>query len=294
MKDKIIVLGGSGMLGKVLVSRLKKESWLVKTIARKESDIQLDVCKQLARLNEVLEKEEPSVIINCAAMVSLAECEQKPTQAKQVNGLLVGKLVETCQSLGAKLVHISTDHWYVGDGNKLHTEEDPIMLINQYSKTKRLGEQFALQDPSCLIIRTNITGFRGEIQRPTFIEWLVQSLEKNLPITLFNDFYTCTISCRQLSSLIIKALEQNASGLINIASQDCISKLDFGYSLAKEMGVSTNNIQEGSIESIKPRRANSLGLNTEKACKLYNLEMPNKMNVIRDLLDNKTDIESAC
>ena len=60
------------------------------------------------------------------------------------------------------------------------------------------------------------------------------------------------------------------------------------------MGVSTNNIQEGSIESIKPRRANSLGLNTEKACKLYNLEMPNKMNVIRDLLDNKTDIESAC
>ena len=284
-KNKVVVLGGSGMLGRAIARKFLSEKWVVKTIARKEADIQLDMCNEQNKLLAILEEEKPSIIVNCAAKVSLAACEENPEQAKQINGLLVEKLVQSCGDTGAKLVQISTDHWYEGDGKKLHTEEDAIILMNEYSRSKRLGEKYALKDPSSLIIRTNITGYRGEQGRPTFVEWLISSLKRGLPITLFSDFYTCTMSCRQLSSLVIRALEQDVSGLLNVASQDCMSKLEFGYSVAKEMGVSTSCIREGSIESMKPKRGNSLGLNTEKACSVLNIEMPDHASVVNDLLN---------
>ena len=179
MKGKAVVLGGTGMLGMEIVRRLKDSDWDVKTIARSNADINIDVSKEDSQLEKILTIQKPSLVINCAAMVSLAECEHQPKKAMRVNGLIVNEIIKGCNLTQAKLVHISTDHWYTGDGNKLHRENEEIKLVNQYSRSKYIGEINALQNSRSLVIRTNITGFRGSAARPTFIEWLMKSLIEN-------------------------------------------------------------------------------------------------------------------
>ena len=54
------------------------------------------------------------------------------------------------------------------------------------------------------IVRTNITGLRGNNSKPTFFEWLYSSLIKKSKLSLFSDFYTSTISSDLLANMLLK------------------------------------------------------------------------------------------
>ncbi|MBO7218787.1 MAG: NAD(P)-dependent oxidoreductase, partial [Clostridia bacterium] len=79
-------------------------------------------------------------IINCAAFTNVDKCEEVYDLAYNANALGPKNLAIACDMVGAKLVHISTDYVFSGDGSKPYTELDTVEPSSVYGKTKAMGE----------------------------------------------------------------------------------------------------------------------------------------------------------
>lgn len=286
MCRKIIVLGARGMAGQAFYKYFKERDFSVLGVARSGSDINLDLIYQFSDLECIFSSFRPSIVVNCAALVSLSLCEENEILSYEINSLLPKKLAISSDLHGFKLVHISTDHYYLfNEAPALHSENDTVYLVNTYAKSKYLGELYAASSNTSLIIRTNITGFRNSCFRPTFIEWMIDSIQSSTRIQLFTDFYTSTIDVSTFCCLVYLLIKESCSGLFNIASSESISKFQFASLLAKQMCVGLTGAVESSVEGLQPKRATDLGLNCSKAESTLGLPMPSSEDVVRSLLE---------
>lgn len=284
---KILVLGSKGLLGQAFcrVLREQYQSYEVHTHSRsKDSNINCDIVREFDMLSEYIIRIKPDYIINCVALVSIQGCENKRSLSKLINSDFVGKITVLCNKIGAKLVQISTDHFYSGDKRKLHSEQDPVKIINRYAETKYLGERNALSNSKSLVIRTNITGFKCASESPTFFEWVLKIIKTQQPVTLFDDFFTSTIDALSLSTHVIELIKKEASGIFNIASSNCLSKKEFILSVADCLNIRLRNADIGSVSSLQPERAESLGLQVDKVEMRLGCRMPTQQEVINTLI----------
>jgi len=286
---KVLVIGSTGMLGQALMCEMKTRSIDVIGIAHSGADISCDIV-DVQTLSNIILSIKPQIIINSAAMVSLAKCEEKPDYAYLVNARPAFILSEIARKSGIYFVQISTDHYYTGDCNIIHTEDHPIRLMNEYARTKYAAEKFALTNPNALVVRTNIVGFRNKIETPTFVEWVIQNIEKNSPITLFDDYFTSSIHVTQFSSALLDIIEKRPSGVLNLASREVFSKKTFICALAKKMGYSLTNVKIGSVfDAADASRAESLGLDVGKAEAILGYELPTLDEVITSIVEEYED-----
>ena len=192
--------------------------------------------------------------------MSIELCEENQDLARSINRDIPHLLADASAQSRSRLIQISTDHYYTGDQDMLHTEDHKVKCVNTYAKTKYEGELMALQYENTLVVRTNITGKRGMAGKPTFIEWLTDQIVKKKPLTLFEDFYTSTIDTNTFCKLCMNTELEDYRGVINIASATAVSKKEFANHLAQELGVALDWAESASVSKLKVRRAESLGL----------------------------------
>lgn len=283
---KVLLIGSTGMLGQALYSKIVEEKYKIVTVARTKSDYNIDLLYDWARLDKVIDKENPDIIINTAAITNLLECQQDPGKAYTINASIPGRIAEKCKITGAYFIQISTDHYFKSKERKMHDENEIVDLINEYARTKYAGEVFSLTYHNSLVIRTNIVGYRNLKNRPTFIEWVLKSLENDQMITGFEDFYTSSIDVYHFAEILLELINKRVNGLINVASSDVLSKYEFIYSLASLIG-KKDYVQKGKMELLgNVPRANSLGLNTKKLKKiLQSQKIPTSNQVIHKLVE---------
>ena len=286
MYKQVLVLGATGMLGKATSAYLKSKNIDVIGLSRHGPDIKCDIDLDPQCIINSIKSIKPELVINCAALVSLEKCELNPEKAYNINALAVKYIKEACSYINCKFIHISTDHYYNNDGNFLHKENDPVLLLNKYSETKFKGEKYALEYNDSLVIRTNVTGFRDEIDRPTYIEWLIKTLKSKSNIKLYTDFYTSTIDPLSLIENAIMASQKVNQTILNIASSNALSKKDFALLVAERLSIELDWAEDGSVKELKPKRCNSLGLDCSKAEGILSKKMPNSSEVVDKLLES--------
>jgi dTDP-4-dehydrorhamnose reductase len=290
---RLIILGSTGMLGRALLKEANNRSIEAVGIARTGADFNLNIQdKDLLKI--AIRKFNPDIIINTVALTNLAVCELCPQDAYLTNAQPVAELVEICRNNNIYLIQISTDHYYTGDYNAKHKETDPIYLVNEYARTKYAGEAFALTYNNSLVVRTNIVGFRdhGEL---TFVEWVIKTLTKSLPITLFDDFFTSSIYVSQLALILFDLIQHNLTGIINIASSEVVSKKEFIERIANHLNISIKNSKIGKVCSTSSiRRGESLGLDVKKIERILGYAMPTTDDAIKNIVEeyrrNKSEI----
>jgi len=279
----VLILGGTGMLGQALVREAKFRGLSYKTVSRKNADFNLDLTDRLSLIN-LIRNTRPQVIINSTGKTSLDDCEKYPGEAYLSNSSIVGNLSSVCMDLNIKTCHISTDHYFTGDSNKLHNENAQVQLLNEYAKTKYVAERFALLNPMNLVVRTNIIGFRGWPENPTFVEWVIAELLLNKKIIMFEDFYTSSIDVRTFSIFLFDLINKDACGIVNLASRECISKKDFITRLASCLELNLSNCIVGKVNSILGvSRAESLGLDVSYAENILGYKLSTTDDVINAL-----------
>jgi len=147
---KILLLGSGGQLGKELERQLCTQGNVV-TFPRKS----LDISNHKA-LKDAIDCVRPDVILNAAAYTAVDKAEGDKEHAFAVNADAVKNLAKITHSIGAWLIHYSTD--YVFDGSKPtpYVETDATNPVNVYGASKLAGEQ-AIAQNSCqhLIFRTS-------------------------------------------------------------------------------------------------------------------------------------------
>lgn len=134
---KVAVIGGSGQLGNDVSAAFVSAGHNVTSLDHSMIEI--------ASLNSVqasLGLIQPDLIVNTAAFHHVEKCEADPSQAFAINGAGARNVAMAAESLGAKLIHISTDYVFDGKTQTPYTEEAVPTPLNVYGNTKLSGEMF--------------------------------------------------------------------------------------------------------------------------------------------------------
>lgn len=280
----IIVLGATGMLGQALIREAARRQIPCLGISRHGvQGLRVDLTDGRA-LASALEHAAGRIVINAAALTDVDACERDPAQAQAINTHLPGELARQCERSGRKLVHVSTDHYFTDDIDRLHDEQHPVKLVNEYARSKFAGEVLAAQCPRSLVLRTNIVGLRGWAGRPTFVEWVLASLRGVSEFTAYDDVVASSIDVGQFAQALFDLLDRDASGLLNVAARDAQTKDRFIRGLARALRLDDRHCRTGH-QANRPgtARANALGLDVRRAESLLQRRLPDGTAVLQAL-----------
>ena len=280
---KVFVLGSNGMAGKEFSCQLKNTDFDLITVARSKANIVMD-CTQFETLIDILNIHEPDIIINCCAIIDLEFCELYPYDAYPINVNLVEKLSAWCHERNKKLVHISTDHYYNYGDDVAHSEDDPIITLNNYCRQKLSAEHFASFSKRSLILRTSITGIVDLLKPKTFFDWAYYSCINSMQSTLFTNAYTSTIDVTTFVNHAIEMIKLDASGIFNVASSEVYSKAEFVIELSRQLNLPSANFRYGELLQSNICRANCLGLSVKKHDNIISKSLPDLKQVVKNLI----------
>lgn len=228
----ILVTGANGQLGNEmrLVSKDSADKYLFTDVA--ELDItDADAVMSVVKTNKI------DVIVNCAAYTNVDRAEDDEQTAGLINNIAVRNLAEAAQSVGATLIHISTDYVFYGDANRPYCEDQPTNPLGAYGRTKLAGEA-SLISTGChyIIIRTS---------------WLYSPFGKNFVKTMrqltstrdsikvvFDQVGTPTYA-GDLAALIHKIIEQrllDREGIYHFSDEGVCSWYDFAVAISELSG----------------------------------------------------------
>ncbi|MFC1856959.1 SDR family oxidoreductase [Thermodesulfobacteriota bacterium] len=253
-KKKLLITGVSGMLGSNLAYYFRDKYRVLGTYNShpvKIPGVEIGPCNMTVPKNikPILTQWRPDIIIHCAGMTNVDECEKDKEAAKEINVLATRHLVGQIIHKETKLVYISSDSVYDGvSGN--HSEDDVIAPLNYYGLSKYEGEQESLKRENTLVLRTNIFGWNIQ-EKQSLGEWVLDNLKAGNRIQGFTDAYFSTMYTMEVARVIDCALQVNLTGLYNCGSCDSCSKCEFAFKIAERFGFDQARIKSISIDDFK-------------------------------------------
>ena len=237
---KIVVTGCNGQLGRAINGLYSgsSEYELVNTDFGIDGIPSLDI----SNLDDVIsffKDIKPYAVINCAAMTAVDLCEVKQDMAYRINALGPRNLAIASSETGAKLMHVSTDYVFRGDGNKPYIEFDTPDPISMYGKSKLAGENFVRQfcDKS-FIVRTAWLYGDGK----NFVKTMLRLSENHDKITVVNDQLGSPTSALELAKAIESLIPSENYGLFHGTCEGICSWADFTKEIFRLAGKSTEVI----------------------------------------------------
>jgi dTDP-4-dehydrorhamnose reductase len=252
-KPSILLTGGSGLLA--VNWFYSKRSDFTIYLGLNERQIQphgghilsLDFTSEQNLLKQV-ESISPSLVIHTAGLTNVEKCEENPELAFYINVELSSIVAKVTSKLDIPLVHISTDHLFSGRYS-LVDEDEPINFINVYARTKAQAENAVVDfNPNALIIRTNFYAW-GTSYRKSFSDYIIQYLRNHHTLHLFDDVYYTPMFAEKLIQTVHDLLDKKANGIFHVASDDRISKYEFGLLIAEEFGFDKLLIHKSTLQS---------------------------------------------
>jgi len=246
---RVLILGGSGMLGHQLCRVLSRrmETWA--TFRQNPADyekyklISQDhalggvVVENLASVQRALETAKPDAVVNSIGIVKQRDDAKQAIPSIRVNALFPHQLADLCADYGTRLVQLSTDCVFSGLRGR-YTEVDIPDPVDLYGRTKLLGE---LNRASCLTLRTSIIGWQINANT-SLLGWFAR--QRGQRIKGYRRAIYAGFSTRVLVELISDLLETrpDLTGLYQVASEP-ISKYDLLLNLRDKLGWSDIDIE---------------------------------------------------
>ena len=198
MNLRILLLGNTGQLGWELQRTLLTKNNLV---AMDYPEINMADPDNLV---EILRRVKPNLILNATAYTNVDKAESETEIAMAINGTGPGILAEEARKINAGLIHYSTDYVFDGAKGRPYTEEDQPNPLNEYGRTKLLGEK-AVQAAGgkYLIFRTS---WVYSLRRPCFLTKVMEWARKNKTLRIVDDQISSPTWARTLSEATAQIL----------------------------------------------------------------------------------------
>ncbi len=238
---KILITGANGQLGNELTTILKTQTSEIGQI-----DAQYKNCDVVAtdtetlditnaeNVNAFFEKIRPDIVINCAAMTNVDGCETNLELAMKVNAIGPLNLAIACNNIGAKLVHISTDYVFAGNGTAPYREWDICAPESVYGKSKLLGEQYVReQTKKYFIVRTAwLYGYVGK----NFVKTILNLAKEKEQIKVVSDQIGNPTNANDLAHHILKLASTENYGVYHCTGFGEASWHEFASLIVKYAG----------------------------------------------------------
>jgi len=236
---KILVTGANGQLGHDVVNELKKRGHeTVTTDIAGDMDFRLDITK--SDVIDAIKYIKPEAIIHCAAWtaVDAAEDEENKDKVYAINVTGTENLVEAARFLDCKLLYLSTDYVFDGQGEEPWKPDDKSYApLCYYGETKLMGEKAVAKLDKFFIVRIAwVFGLNGK----NFIKTMINVAKTHDEVRVVNDQIGTPTYTYDLARLLADMIETEKYGYYHATNEGgYISWYDFCVEIYKQAGLKT-------------------------------------------------------
>jgi len=271
---RVLITGGSGLLGSALVRAARQEYEVSFTYHRHPVDLpgasglRLVLEGERKPVAALLEASKPDVIIHTAGLRSLDYCETHPEEARRVNVEGTLRLAEAAAEHDIPFVFISTES--VFDGTRgMYREDDVPNPITIYGRTKLEAEQSVRRLlPDALIVRTSSIYGRSQ-HGQSLAEYILEELADGRPLEMITDSAFSPILSDNLAEAILELVRTHRGGLYHVAGTERCSRYEFALAVAHVFGYDPGLIRPVTFQEVRARfdavRPRDLSMNVSQA-----------------------------
>lgn len=252
---KILVTGCNGQLGRAIRKEYANDAveFVNTDVVEGEGVISLDITDVDAVL-KLARETRPDVIINCAAHTNVDKCEEQWDLAYKINALGPRNLSIAAAELDAKMIHVSTDYVFEGNGTRPYTEFDAPNPVSAYGKTKLEGEKFVKEfAPKHFILRTAWLYGDGK----NFVKTMLKLSENHDEVNVVCDQLGSPTSAVELAKMIHYLEGTENYGLFHATCEGDTNWADFTEEIFRKTGKTTkvNHVTSAQYKEMNPASA---------------------------------------
>ncbi|HXI02998.1 MAG TPA: NAD(P)-dependent oxidoreductase [Candidatus Saccharimonadales bacterium] len=244
-----LVTGSTGRLGEALQERMA-EAYPAAIFATRD---ELDITDRW-RLESEIERLQPTVVVNAAAITDVDGCEDRPEIADEINHVGAENVAKAAGALGTRVIQISTDLVFDGALKRRYTEDDPPAPLSVYGRSKLLGEEAVrAAAPGSTILRSSwffgsgVGGFPGRF---------LAQIEEGSPLGLVADRRGSPTFIPDLAEAITRLIEIPFDGVLHFTNAgDMTTRYHLVFKAASMLKLDTSSLRPLSHLAWKGDRA---------------------------------------
>ena len=246
---KILVLGGSGLIGDHFITNSKAHD-ITTTYNNNKINFPNVISKKInlpenwSGLEELILNQKPDIVLNSIANSNADFCEMNREDTFNLHVNITKKITDVCSKINSKIIFLSTDYVFDGKSNNKYKETDETNPINYYGKTKVEAENIVLKSSKKnAVLRTAV--IYGWHKSSKFTNWILSSLNQGKIVDPFIDQYNTPTLVDDLVKSIINIIEMNVSGLFHAVGNTCVNRYEFALLLAEKF-----QLEKKLVESV--------------------------------------------
>lgn len=274
---KILITGGSGLLGQYLNLSLSKKNEILtlynSNIGNCKSyySLQVNIC-EYSSLLKIFRDFRPDVVIHTAAISNtILPNGILPKDVYNINITATKSIAELCDMFRSKLIYTSTDLVYAGYRGSMLKEDAKLIPLSLYAETKLMGEiKIRETFDNFIILRTALLFGFGLNHSTNHFQKMFFDLKANKEVKLFADQFRTPISLIEAARIISEIVQLDInSTVINFGGLERVSRYELGEHLCEVAKLDKNLlIKIKMIDVSELPNVEDVSMNTEKLSEL--------------------------
>lgn len=245
---RVLVTGALGQVGRELLEAFPAANGSTEVIGVDLADFDIgDRDEVLAAVISAA----PDVVVNTAAWTAVDAAESEPDGAWRSNALAVRHLAEASDSVGAHLVHISTDYVFDGTKGSPYVEWDEPNPASVYGASKLGGEREAAQARSFTIARTSWVCSR---HGANMVKTIMRVAREQPQLSFVNDQFGHPTFADDLARMVVRLATERRPGLFHVTNAGATSWFGFAQAVLEAMGEDPDRVLPITTADLQPPR----------------------------------------
>lgn len=227
---KVLVTGVTGQLGHDCVEELQRRGIECRGVSSKDFSL-----TDAAKAREVVTAYAPDVVMHCAAWTAVDKAESERETCEEVNAGGTRIMAEICRDLGAKMIYISTDYVFPGDGTTPYETDAPKGPLNVYGRSKLAGEEAvrSVLKRSFIVRISWVFGINGK----NFIRTMLRLGQSHEKLTVVDDQVGSPTYTRDLSVLLADMIQTERYGVYHATNEGFCSWAELAAEVFRQAGM---------------------------------------------------------
>lgn len=227
---RVFVTGVKGQLGYDVMNELEKQGLEGIGVDIDEMDI-----TDADQVNKVIKEAAPDAVIHCAAYTAVDAAEDNEEICRKVNAQGTENIAKVCEELDIKMMYISTDYVFNGQGERPWEPDDEREPLNVYGQTKYEGE-LAIEEHVKKFFTVRIAWVFG-VNGKNFIKTMLNLGKTHDHLTVVNDQTGSPTYTYDLARLLVDMIQTDKYGRYHATNEGLCTWYEFACEIFKQAGM---------------------------------------------------------
>lgn len=284
---KVLVTGVKGQLGYDVVRELQSRGHEAIGVDIEEMDITDETA-----VSRVMEETAPEAVIHCSAFTAVDRAEEEQELCYKVNVQGTENIAKMCQKLGCKMLYLSTDYIFSGEGQRPWEPEDTPSPLNSYGQSKYQGEVALRQyvDKYFIVRISWVFGINGN----NFIKTMLRLGKEKGAVKVVDDQIGSPTYTFDLAKLLVDMIETEQYGAYHVTNEGICSWYEFAKEIFQEANMKEVTVTPVSSEEfpVKAKRPKNSRMSKEKLVQNGFSLLPSWQDAVKRYIEELKKVEA--